>query len=95
MLKENDAEYTYREYTKEPLTEDEVRDVVGKLGVPAHTLLRSRDAAYKTLALSGKEDDATLIPHFAAHPTLMQRPIVVSGDKAVVGRPVENILTLL
>ena len=57
-------------------------------------LLRSRDAAYKELGLTGKEADDVLIGHMAAHPTLLQRPIGVSGDRAVVGRPITELLTL-
>ena len=66
-----------------------------KLGEPANTLLRKRDKAYKELSLTGKEDDTTLIPLFAKHPTLMQRPIFIHKDQAVVGRPIENMLTIV
>jgi arsenate reductase len=66
-----------------------------KLGEPANTLLRKRDKAYKELSLTGKEDDATLIPLLIKYPTLMQRPIFIHHSKAVVGRPVEIMLTII
>ena len=66
-----------------------------KLGEPANTLLRKRDKAYNELSLTGKEDDTTLIPLFAKYPTLMQRPIFIHTSKAVVGRPIERILTIV
>lgn len=94
MLKEHDVAHTYREYTEDPLTEAELREVFGKLGLGPHDLLRSRDA--KKLGLDGgsMSDDA-LIAAMAEHPTLLQRPIAVLGDKAVVGRPHERILEVL
>ena len=95
MLTEQNIEYTYREYKKDPLNEEELVDMLKKLAEPANTLLRKRDKVYKELALTGTEDDATLIPLFAKHPTLMQRPILIHNSKAVVGRPIENMLTIL
>ena len=94
MLKEHDIPHRYREYTQEPLSEDELRRVFDPLGVAPKALLRKRDKAFKELGLNGDEPDAELIAHMAAHPTLLQRPIGVLGDRAVVGRPVENLLEL-
>ena len=69
--------------------------MLGLLGVAAHTLLRKRDKMYKELALTGTEDDATLVIHFAKHPTLMQRPILIHNDKAVVCRPYDKLLEII
>ncbi len=66
----------------------------GKLGMAPRELLRTRDAAYKSLGLTGQEPDDVLIGHMAQHPTLLQRPIGIKGDRAVVGRPVDALLTL-
>ena len=95
MLTEKNVPYEYREYTEDPLNEDEIRQVFEWLGVPANTLVRKNDKAYKELALSGTEDDDTLIPLMAKHPTLLQRPIGILNGKAVVGRPHERLLELL
>ena len=95
MLKERGVEYTYRDYDKQPLSEDELRDVLAKLGVEAKTILRKRDKATKALGLSGDEDDDTLVPHRAENPGMFQRPIGVLGDRAVIGRPIENLLELV
>ena len=59
----------------------------------AREVLRSRDA--KKRGLSGEESDDELITLMAAHPTLLQRPIAVLGERAVLGRPVENLVALL
>lgn len=98
MLDEAGVEYRYREYTQEPLSADEIRDVLGKLGVGPKAVLRKNDKAYKENGLTGQESDDALIGLMAEHPTLLQRPIGVQigvkGAKAALGRPVENLLDL-
>ena len=93
MLNEHGIEHTYREYTREPLTETELRDVFAKLVMTPREVLRSRDAA--KAGLSGDESDDELIALMAENPRLLQRPIGVMGDRAAVGRPAENLLSLL
>ncbi len=93
MLKEKDIPHRYREYTKEPLSEQEVRDVLRMLDLPAKGIFRKRDG--KKLGLTGDEGDDVLIPAMAEHPTLIQRPIGVLDGKAALGRPVENLLSLV
>ncbi len=95
MLEEKGAEYRYREYRSDPLSVDEIRAVLAKLGVEPVEVLRRRDRAWKELDLTGEETAEDWIAHMAAHPTLLQRPIAVRGDRAVVGRPVERLLELL
>jgi arsenate reductase len=58
-------------------------------------VLRRRDVANRELKLKGEEDPRVLIAAMAEHPTLLQRPIGVLGGRAVLGRPPENLLTLL
>ena len=85
----------YREYKKNPLTIDELKEMLHKLQEPANTLLRKRDKIYKDKGLKGTESDEELLPLFAAHPTLMNRPIFIHQGKAILGRPFEKILELL
>jgi arsenate reductase (glutaredoxin) len=94
LLKENEMDFRYREYRKEPLSEDELTRLLGLLDVSASALLRKHDKFAKEHKLTGKEDDATLIPLMAAHPTMLQRPIGILGDRAVIGRPVDALLAL-
>ncbi len=89
MLDEKKIPYRYREYTREPLSEKEIRDVLRRLGLAARDVLRKND-----LGLTGDEAEAELIAAMARHPTLLQRPIGVRGDRAVVGRPAERLLEL-
>jgi len=93
LLKDHGVEFTYREYTKQPLSVAELRDVLGKLGLGPKDVLRSRDA--KKAGLDGSESDDDLIAAMAGNPRLLQRPIGVLGGKAAVGRPVENLLEIL
>ena len=95
MLTERGVEFTYREYTQQPLDEAELRDVLARLGLAAKDVLRKPDAKKLGLGLSGQEGDDVLVPLMAQHPTLLQRPIGVAGDRAALGRPVENLLELI
>ena len=95
MLKEHGIDFVYREYKKNPLSLAELQTLLEQLKVPARTLLRTRDKAYKENALNGTEDDATLLPLFEQYPTLMQRPIFVHQDRAVVCRPFDRLLEIL
>ncbi|MCZ6759927.1 MAG: arsenate reductase (glutaredoxin) [Gemmatimonadetes bacterium] len=94
-MKEKKIEYQYREYTKDPLSESEIRAVLTKLGLSAGQALRKKDTANKVLRLKGDEPEKELIRYMAEHPTLLQRPIGVSGKKAVIGRPPERLLELV
>ena len=95
MLDGNEIPYHSREYTKDPLSEEEIRAALVKLGLQAREVLRKRSPDAKKLDLTGEESDAELVPLMAEHPTLLQRPIGVLGETAVVGRPVENLLELV
>ncbi len=83
------------EYLRHPPTVQELRSVVGLLGLPVSSLVRTGEAVFRELGvdLSALSDDA-VIELLAAHPVLMQRPIVVGTDKAIIGRPPENVLKL-
>ena len=89
MLNEHNRAFTYRDTTKEPLSDPELRDVLRKLGVGPYDVLRKRDAI--KAGLSGNESDDELIALMVDNPRLVQRPIAVTEDTAVLGRPVENL----
>lgn len=93
MLNDRGVAFTYREYTKDPLSVDELRAVLGKLGVGPRDVLRHADAT--KAGLTGDETDEELIAAMADNPRLLQRPIGVVGDRAALGRPVVDLLSLL
>lgn len=75
---------------------DELKTVIAKLGVSVRDIIRSGEDAYKEQNLANAElSDDDLLAAMIASPKLIQRPIVVKGDKAVVGRPPENVLELI
>lgn len=83
-------------YLETPPTAGELKALLRKLGMKARDLLRTGEAEYRenNLGDPGLDEDQ-LIAAMVAHPKLIQRPIVVSGDRAVLGRPPENALELL
>ena len=83
-------------YLETPPDAQELKTLLRKLGMSARDLLRTREAAYKDLGLADKSlDEDALIAAMVAHPKLIERPIVIKGEKAVLGRPAEKISELL
>jgi arsenate reductase (glutaredoxin) len=96
LLEERGIDFERVDYHVEPLTEAQIRKLVRKTGRPARDLFRARESVYAELGLADREpDDAEAIALMAAHPELMQRPVIVRGDRAVLGRPIERVLELL
>ncbi|WP_026925889.1 arsenate reductase (glutaredoxin) [Granulicoccus phenolivorans] len=80
------------QYLKTPLTADQLRDLIGKLEDPVADLVR-HDSFFKELGLSDA-DVATsdqIVDLLVAHPRLMQRPILIRGDRAIIGRPKDRV----
>jgi arsenate reductase len=96
LLEERGINFDRVDYHVEPLTEDEIRALVSKTGRPARELFRAREPVYAQLGLAERQpDDDEAIRAMAEHPELMQRPVVVRGERAVLARPVERVLELL
>lgn len=96
LLESRGIEFDRVDFHVEPLSEDEIRDVVAKTGRPARELFRAREPVYAELHLADREPgDDEAIKLMAEHTELMQRPVVVKGDRAVLARPVERVLELL
>tara|TARA_R110001592_G_scaffold363341_1_gene684472 strand:- start:97253 stop:97597 length:345 start_codon:yes stop_codon:yes gene_type:complete len=83
-------------YLETPPTVEALDDILKKLGIPARQLLRKGEDAYKENNLSDPSlSHQQLIKAMVANPKLIERPIVINGDKAVLGRPPEQILNIL
>lgn len=83
-------------YLETPLDAAQLERLLGKLGITARQLLRTGEDEYKDLNLADESlSQAQLIAAIAAHPKLMERPILEAGEKAVIGRPPEKILEIL
>ncbi|AOS98585.1 Arsenate reductase [Microbulbifer aggregans] len=96
LLQENGIEPEVVLYLETPPSAETLVELLNKLGIGARDLLRTGEDAYKELQLKDPQlTDAQLIEAMTSHPKLIQRPIVVCDDRAVLGRPPENVLELL
>jgi arsenate reductase (glutaredoxin) len=92
LLRESGIEFEKVNFHAERFDEATLREVIRKTGLAPRELLRTGEATYKRLDLGGRElSDDEVIRLMAAHPELIQRPIVVRGDRAVLARPAEKI----
>jgi len=96
LLEEKGVETEIIKYLETPPTIDELTLIIEMLGMKPRDLMRKKEAIYKQLELSDATlpDDA-LIMAMVEHPNLIERPIVINGDKAALGRPPKKILDIL
>jgi arsenate reductase len=96
LLTERDVAFKSIDYHVSGIREDELRELLRKLDCGPREVLRTREPLVAQLGLDGTQvSDDELIAQMSANPVLLQRPIVVSGDRAVLARPVERALELL
>lgn len=96
LLTERGVDFDSVEYHVTGITRSELRDLLRKLGTGPREILRTREPLVKELGLDGADvGEELLISEMVAHPELVQRPIVVRGERAVLARPVERVLELL
>ena len=88
-------EYQIIEYLKNPLSEADLKDLIKKLGVNADSLLRKNEILFKEKYSGKKIGEKEILKAIAENPILMERPIIVQGNKAVIGRPPEKIMELV
>ncbi len=95
-LRESGVEFSKINYYIEPLSKKKLTDLIKKMKLRPRDLLRKSEPIYRELGLAKAElSDAEIISLMVEHPDLMQRPIVERGDKAILGRPTENVKALL
>lgn len=95
LLREHGFQPVQVDYQKSPPSVDEISSVIKKLAINARQLLRKGEAIYKQLNLAEEDNDARLIEAMSKHPVLIERPIVINGDKAAIGRPPEAVLSIV
>lgn len=96
ILKESGEEFEAVNYYEVPLTIEQLRGLIEKLGVPVRDVLRSDEPLAHSLKLAEQQlSDDELIKIMVDNPDLIQRPIVVRGDEAVLCRPPEKVTKLL
>jgi arsenate reductase len=82
-------------YLEESPNEAQIREVLKMLGVSARELMRTKEELYTELNLAKESDEDKLILAMAKYPKLIERPIIIKGDKAIIGRPSEKIIKFL
>jgi len=95
MLEERGIAFEVRDYLERPLALEELEWLKQRLGLPVSEWTRSGETVFAQEGLGEDASDAELLAAIVRHPTLLQRPILVRGERAKVGRPPERVLELL
>jgi len=95
ILKENNKNLQIFLYLEETLSREMIKDILSILKLMPKEILRKGEADYKTNKLSDfEDDDERLIDFMIKYPKIIERPIIIKGDKGVIGRPPDNVLDL-
>src|SRR5579862_5448367 len=95
LLQERNLPLRIVEYLKDPPSRDELLALRKRLGMPPEQWVRKGEAEFKAAGLGPESSEHELLDAMAKHPILIERPIVVHGNRAVVGRPPERVLELV
>lgn len=96
LLQKNGIDPTQRLYLQDPPDAETLQTLLSALGIPARELLRTGEPIYTELDLADENlSDEEIIDAMICSPILIERPIVVHGNRAVLGRPPENVLALI
>lgn len=83
------------DYQKNPPSKDDILSVLKMLNIPARDLMRKGQEIYAELNLADEKNEAKLIDAMVLHPILIERPVVINGSRAALGRPPESVLEIL
>ena len=95
ILEESGKDFEIVKYLEDVPSEKELKDIIALLGISPTDLVRKNESIWKEQYKDKELSDGELVKAMIAHPKLIERPIVISGKKAVIGRPPENIKTIL
>ena len=95
LFRENGIDYEKVNYYIDPVSENELRSLIKKMGLRPYDVLRRKEPAFKELGFTEGTSDAEVIKAMVNDPNLLQRPIVEVGDRAVLARPAEKALELI
>ncbi|MGA1938920.1 arsenate reductase (glutaredoxin) [Arcobacter sp. YIC-310] len=95
LLEEKNIEAKVVKYLDETPSKDELKDILNKLNMTAQELMRKGETIYKELALENETNEDKLLESMINNPKLIERPVIIKGDKAVIARPIENLEELL
>lgn len=95
VLEEQNADVTVVNYLSDTITEEMLTDLLQKLNLSAAELVRTKEPLYKEKFAGKKMTEAQWIKALIKHPVLIERPIVIKGKKAVIGRPTERVFEII
>ena len=95
LIEEKNKEIEIIEYLKTPATVEEVESILEKLGIKAIDLVRKKEKIWIEDYKGRDLTDKKIIEAMVENPKIMERPIVIDGNKAIIGRPPENVLTFM
>ncbi len=95
LLQEKNIEFKFIEYLKTPFTYKELAGLIKLIGIKPFDLIRKNEAVFKATYANKQLSDSEWIDVMLAHPNLIERPIVVNGQNAIIARPAEKILEIL
>lgn len=95
LLEEKNIEAKVVKYLDKTPSKDELKDILNKLNMTAQELMRKGETIYKELALENETNEDKLLEAMINNPKLIERPVIIKGDKAVIARPIENLEELL
>lgn len=95
LLEEKNIDAKVVKYLDETPSKDELKDILNKLNMTAQDLMRKGEAVYKELSLKDETNEEKLLDAMLENPKLIERPVIIKGEKAVIARPIENLEELL
>lgn len=95
ILEEHGVTPTEFRYLETPPSKSDIVTVLAALGMDVKDIVRKGEAVYKSLNLSATSTNEEVLNALVENPILIERPIIISGDRAVIGRPPENVTSLL
>ena len=95
LLQDSNKDFEIIEYLKTPLTEKELKDIIDKLQIEPIELVRKNEAIWKEKYKGQNLSNKQIINAMVDNPKLIERPIVVNGDLAVIGRPLDKIISII
>ena len=95
LLEGTGFDFVTRHYLEDPLDREELRELGRRLGKHIVEFTRTNQSEFAEAGLSEESEDSAILDALVASPILLERPVVVRGDRAAIGRPPENVLSLL
>lgn len=95
LLENSGQSFEIIKYLNEPLSKDNLEEIINLLGIKPIALVRKNEAIWKSDYKGQSLTDTEIVQAMVKHPKLIERPVVINGTKAIIGRPPENILNII